>query len=116
MFEPAMCCPTGVCGANVDPVLVQFHADVPWLSERGVKVVRHTLGYDAAAFASNSDVVTEMNAGMDRLPITKVDGRIATTGMYPTRARLMQRLGIPSPTTNQPPVNIATCGCKPGEC
>ncbi len=87
-----------------------------WLTERGVEVVRHSLSHDAAAFASNSDVVTEMYAGMDRLPITKVDGRIATTGMYPTRAQLMQRLGISSPATSKPHIKIATCGCKPGEC
>ena len=31
VFDPAMCCSTGVCGVDVDPVLVQFAADLQWL-------------------------------------------------------------------------------------
>jgi hypothetical protein len=27
VFDPAMCCSTGVCGPEVDPQLVQFAAD-----------------------------------------------------------------------------------------
>jgi len=36
--------------------LLQFNADLQWLTERGVEVVRHSLSHDAAAFAANSDV------------------------------------------------------------
>ena len=28
VFDPAMCCPTGVCGVDVDPALAQFAADL----------------------------------------------------------------------------------------
>ncbi|MDH3390414.1 MAG: arsenic metallochaperone ArsD family protein, partial [Desulfobulbaceae bacterium] len=28
IYDPPMCCPTGVCGPNVDPELVQFAADL----------------------------------------------------------------------------------------
>ena len=38
VFEPAMCCPTGVCGIDVDPVLVQFNADLKALEASGVTV------------------------------------------------------------------------------
>ena len=31
VFDPAMCCSTGVCGSDVDQVLVNFSADVQWL-------------------------------------------------------------------------------------
>ena len=41
VFEPAMCCPTGVCGVNVDPMLVQFNADLQALTQSGIEVVRH---------------------------------------------------------------------------
>jgi hypothetical protein len=116
VFEPAMCCPTGVCGVTVDPTLVQFNADLQWLAERGVDVKRHSLSHDAAAFASDSDVVAEMNAGMDRLPITKIDGRIASAGMYPTREQLLQKLGMDVAASKKPHIKIAACGCKPGEC
>jgi len=116
VFEPAMCCPTGVCGVSVDPVLVQFNADVQWLTEHGVEVVRHSLAHDASAFATSADVVSEMNAGMDRLPITKVDGRIVSTGMYPNRAQLIQKLGVEMPVADPAYGKVSACGCKPGAC
>jgi hypothetical protein len=28
VFDPAMCCSTGVCGPEVDPALVRFAVDV----------------------------------------------------------------------------------------
>ena len=34
VFDPPMCCSTGVCGPDVDPVLVRFAADLAWLQER----------------------------------------------------------------------------------
>jgi len=30
VFDPALCCSTGVCGVNVDQALVSFAADVDW--------------------------------------------------------------------------------------
>jgi hypothetical protein len=116
VFEPAMCCPTGVCGISVDPVLVQFNADLQALTESGVDVVRHSLSHDAAAFAANADVVKEMEAGMDRLPVVTVDGRVVSTGIYPSRAQLMHKLGVPIPSADKPHVKVGDCGCAPGKC
>ncbi len=116
VFEPAMCCPTGVCGVNVDPVLVQFNADLQALAEGGVDVVRHSLSHDAAAFAAHAEVVKELQAGMDRLPVVTVDGRIVSTGVYPSRAQLMHKLGMPIPSADKPRVKLGGCGCAPGTC
>lgn len=116
VFEPAMCCPTGVCGVSVDPVLAQFNADLQALSALGVTVVRHGLSHDAAAFASQPAVVQEMQAGMDRLPICMVDGHIVTTGLYPSRLQLMVKLGLPIATEDKPRVKLGDCGCQPGQC
>jgi hypothetical protein len=44
VYDPAMCCSTGVCGVDVDPVLVQFAADLAWIGEQGVSVTRYNLG------------------------------------------------------------------------
>ena len=119
VFEPAMCCPTGVCGVSVDPALVEFNAVVQWLSQQGIAVARHNLTQDPAAFAANADVVKEMQAGMDRLPVLLVDGRVVATGMYPTRPQLMQKLGLQPARADKPRIMLGTaagCGCKPGEC
>jgi len=116
VFEPAMCCPTGVCGVAVDPVLAQFNADLQSLTDSGVDVVRHSLSHDAAAFPANADVVKEMAAGMDRLPVVTVDGRIVSTGMYPSRMQLMHKLGIAIPSAEKPRIKLGDCGCAPGKC
>ncbi len=116
VFEPAMCCPTGVCGVNVDPVMVQFNADLQALEASGVQVARHSLGHEPAAFAANADVVREMEAGMDRLPIVTVDGRIVSTGVYPSKAQLMSKLGLAVPTAEKPRIRAGGCGCAPGHC
>ena len=44
VFDPAMCCSTGVCGPSVDPVLPRFAADLEWLKSKGVQVERYNLG------------------------------------------------------------------------
>lgn len=113
VFDPAMCCPTGVCGVEVDPVLAQFAADLKWVEGHGVAVERHNLGQEPQAFAANSAVVREMEAGMDRLPILAVDGHIVSTGMYPSRHQLAQKLGIEPATEEKPHVRPGSGGCNP---
>lgn len=116
VFDPAMCCSTGVCGVEVDPVLVQFSADLQWLAEQGVSVKRHNLSQEPQAFAGNADVVKEMEAGMDRLPILMVDGHIVATGMYPSRAQLAQKLGIALTSAEKPHIKVGACSPKSGCC
>lgn len=115
VFDPAMCCSTGVCGVEVDPVLAQFAADLKWVEAQGVAVARHNLGQAPQAFAANPAVVKEMEAGMDRLPIIVVDGHIVATGSYPSRLQLAQKLGLAADAA-QPAAKSGGCGCKPGTC
>lgn len=94
IYDPAMCCSTGVCGVEVDPVLVAFNADLQWLAGQGVEVSRQNLSQAPQAFAANPAVLKEMEAGMERLPVTLVDGRVVATGAYLSRAQLVQKLGL----------------------
>ncbi len=112
VFDPAMCCSTGVCGVDVDPVLAQFAADLKWAAERGVQVSRHNLGQEPQAFAANPAVVKEMEAGMDRLPVIVIDGAVVTTGMYPSRDQLARKLGIDLPAGDEPAAKAGSC-CAP---
>ncbi|HEY3433826.1 MAG TPA: arsenite efflux transporter metallochaperone ArsD [Rhodocyclaceae bacterium] len=112
VFDPAMCCSTGVCGVEVDPVLAQFSADLKWVEEHGISVTRHNLGQEPQAFASNPDVVKEMEAGIDRLPILAIDGHIVSTGIYPSRQQLAQKLGITLTTAEKPHIKVGSA-CKP---
>ena len=77
-----MCCSTGVCGVDVDPVLVQFAADPRWAAEQGIEVKRYNLGQEPQAFAASPAVLKEMEAGMERLPVIVIDGSIAATGAH----------------------------------
>jgi hypothetical protein len=116
VFDPAMCCSSGVCGVEVDPVLAQFAADLQWLGEQGIRVTRHNLGQEPAAFAANPTVIKEMEAGMERLPILVVDGQIVTTGLYPSRAQLAQKLGLTLATETAPALAKSCCAPKSGCC
>ncbi|MDD5175092.1 MAG: arsenite efflux transporter metallochaperone ArsD [Sterolibacterium sp.] len=113
VFDPAMCCSTGVCGVEVDPVLVQFSADLQWLAEHDIQVKRYNLSQEPQAFAGNAAIVKEMEAGMDRLPILLVDGHIVSTGMYPSRIQLVQKLGITLTTAEKPRIRVVAGACNP---
>lgn len=112
VFDPAMCCSTGVCGVEVDPVLAQFAADLKWAESHGVTVKRHNLGQEPQAFAVNPEVLREMEAGMDRLPILVVDGHLVSTGIYPSKAQLAQKLGLAMTAAEPPPGKTGNC-CNP---
>ncbi|MCX6903979.1 MAG: arsenite efflux transporter metallochaperone ArsD, partial [Verrucomicrobia bacterium] len=88
VYDPAMCCSTGVCGPQVNPVLVRFAADVVWLQDQGAEVRRFNLSQNPAAFVENEQVkraLTEKGEGA--LPLLLVDGEVAASGEYPERSR-----------------------------
>lgn len=95
VYDPAMCCSTGVCGPDVDDKLVDFTNDVKWLKSQGVAVQRHNLGQEPEAFKSNSEVISRLQAeGSDILPILTINGSIVSEGGYPNRDQLIDWLGI----------------------
>jgi len=89
VFDPPMCCSTGVCGPSVDPALAAFAADLGWLAEQGVAVERHNLSQEPKAFAEEG-LVRELLAerGDEALPAVVVDGALRSSGRYPSRAEL----------------------------
>ncbi len=89
VFDPAMCCSTGVCGPSVDPALPRFAADLEWLKGKGIEVERYNLAQEVAAFTSNPVVKTALNShGSKCLPLVLLDGKIVSEGTYPTREEL----------------------------
>ncbi len=97
VFDPPMCCSTGVCGPEVDPALVRFAADLEWLKASGVAVERFNLSQEPAAFVGNPVVAQAMRGRDDALPLLLVDGRIAAQGSYPAREVLAELVGIAAP-------------------
>jgi hypothetical protein len=95
VFDPPLCCPTGVCGPSVDPVLPRVAADLSWLAEQGVEVQRYNLAQEPVAFAEHALVRETLAAhGQESLPLVLVDGRVVAEGTYPGREALAALAGI----------------------
>lgn len=85
VYDPPMCCSTGICGTNVDPDLVNFAAILSQLAGQGVKVERQNLGQQPMAFAQNLVVKEALQKeGTSVLPLIFLDGEIYMKGRYPT--------------------------------
>lgn len=97
VYDPAMCCSTGVCGPEVDNKLADFANDVKWLKSQGVEVQRHNLGQEPEVFKSNPKVLSRLQSGgSDILPILAINGSIVSEGGYPSRDQLIDWLEIES--------------------
>lgn len=94
IFDPAMCCSTGICGPSVDTKLVELAADVAFLISKGVKVERFNLGHQPNEFATNQLVMSEMGAEAEHLPIFVIDGEVKAKGRYPDRSELVSWFGL----------------------
>ena len=91
IFDPPMCCSTGICGPGVDPALVAFSADLDWLKRQGIEVERYNLSQQTQAFVSNPTVAAALNKdGNECLPLILVDGNIAAQGYYLSRKKLAE--------------------------
>lgn len=98
VFDPAMCCSTGVCGPSVDPSLTRFAADLDWVKNQGATVTRFNLAQQPADFAADPDVKSALEVSFDgALPLIKVDGAVKSKGRYPDRAELAAWIGIKAP-------------------
>lgn len=95
VYDPAMCCSTGICGAEVDQNLVNFAADLDWLKSQGVKVTRINLSQEPAAFAANGTVSAVLqDTGIDGLPVILLGELMHSSGRYPARAELAGMAGV----------------------
>lgn len=95
VFDPALCCSTGVCGVEVDQALVTFSADVDWARQGGAQIERFNLAQQPMAFAENPTVKGFLaRSGQEALPLTLVDGELALAGRYPSRADLARWANI----------------------
>jgi len=113
IYDPPMCCSSGVCGPKVDPVLPRFAGDLEWFKAQGVSVARYNLAQQPMAFAENP-VVREALEKEDTacLPLILVDGKIVSRGTYPERDALGTLLDIkPVFRTFMPEVKKDGCCC-----
>ena len=94
IFDPAMCCSTGVCGPGVDPELLRMATIISNLQKAGKDISRHNLSDEPQIYVENKAVnEVLLNEGVDALPITLVDGKVMKKGGYPSNDELMEWTG-----------------------
>lgn len=95
VFDPPMCCSTGVCGPTIDPALVRFTADLHWLANQRIAVERFNLAQQPQAFAASAVVKTALQErGNQCLPLILLNGSVISEGTYPTRDQLALLAGL----------------------
>ncbi len=84
VFDPALCCPTGVCGPSVDPELTRISRLHHQLVTKGYDVKRYNLAQEPDQFAKNQQVNELLESeGPDGLPAVVVNGELSFNGRYP---------------------------------
>lgn len=96
IFEPAMCCPTGVCGPSVNKELLRVSVTINNLKSNGVSIERYNLSNNPQIFIDNKLINDLLNKeGIDILPVVIVDGEVVKTKSYPTNEEFCSFLDIP---------------------
>ena len=113
IFDPAMCCSTGVCGPSIDPELIRMATIVNALKEKGIVITRYGLASEPQAFIANK-VINELlqKEGVDVLPVTLIDGAVTKTKEYPTNEELAEWLGTEIKTGKTERKGCCCCGPK----
>jgi AhpD family alkylhydroperoxidase len=99
VYDPPMCCSSGVCGPEIDPKLVQFAGDLDWLKSLGVEIKRHNLAQEPARFVDHAAVKAILDrTGGDDLPAIVVGDVLVVSGRYPARDELAAMAGLGTET------------------
>ncbi|WMJ80923.1 arsenite efflux transporter metallochaperone ArsD [Clostridium sp. MB40-C1] len=118
IFDPAMCCSTGVCGPSINTELLRVATIINNLKNKGILVERYNLNNNPEKFVHNKKINKLLNKeGVDILPVTIVDDVVVKTKAYPTNKEFCKLLSIPEDylkaTIKKPSTG---CGCKGGCC
>lgn len=85
VFEPPMCCSSGMCGPSTDDKVVAFNDLLEKLKNNDYHVERYMLTRDTEAFQNETQVIAILqDEQLEALPITMIDGKIIKKGAYPT--------------------------------
>ena len=87
IFDPPMCCPTGVCGPALDPALLDIYGAVLKIRTEydGRAVVeRYVLGQQPARFMQEPEVIRRLKETGIGVPLTLVNGVVVKENVYPS--------------------------------
>ncbi len=93
IFDPPLCCPTGVCGPTIDQTLLDVNEMILALKAAGIRVERYQMAGNPSAFLNNAEVMRLVRERqMAALPITVVQGQVLKVGEYPSLAEVRAAL------------------------
>ncbi len=85
IYDPPMCCSSGVCGPNPDQTLINLQNTLEKVKKLGVEVERYLITQSPQKFKENPAVIKLIQERqLKALPITACNGKIVKTGAYPT--------------------------------
>ncbi len=115
IFDPAMCCATGVCGPSIDPELMRIATVIKFLKEKGIIIKRHGLANEPQDFITNK-VISDLlqKEGVEVLPVTLVDGVVAKIKAYPTNEEIEKWLE--TKIDSKPSIITSSSCCGPQGC
>lgn len=95
IYEPAMCCATGVCGPSVDPELLRITTLVNKIKAGGGKIERYNLTDNPMIFVTDKHINDLLNnKGLDVLPIVTLNDQVIKTGAYLSDEEILGHLDI----------------------
>lgn len=117
IYDPPMCCKSGICGSNPEEKLVNFASDLEWLKTKGITVLRHGLSLEPESFIKNEVVKNTIKSkGNTCLPLILINNTIAATSFYPTRAQLAEICKIEYDNDEAPPIHREENCCCGVDC
>ncbi len=92
IFDPPLCCPTGLCGPTIDPALLDINEAILKLKSEfdgRADIGRYLLGQQPGKFVQQAEVIARLKSdGVSVLPITVVNGVVKKERAYPSYAEL----------------------------
>lgn len=124
IYEPAMCCSTGLCGVGVDSELLRISTILNTLKRNGIDIGRYNLTNAPQEFVNNKMVNEYLREkGVDGLPVIILEDEIVISGRYPTNDEFVKLLNIPQIYIGVKPNLVKTkikktqgSGCSGGDC
>jgi hypothetical protein len=98
IFDPPMCCPSGLCGPDINPALLDINEAVLKVKKEfdgQVKVERYLLSQQGPKFMQQPEVMKRLQTnGVEILPLTLVDGKVVKEKSYPTFDELKNIINV----------------------
>jgi hypothetical protein len=97
IYDPPMCCPSGLCGPSIDPALLDINEAILRLKkdhDGKVTIERYLLTQQGPKFMQNPNVLALLKShGVEVLPITTVNGEVIKQQAYPSYDELKSVIG-----------------------